>query len=750
MKLLRIISTTLIFLILSFKISYAEPVKVSNLAIQGNKKITFDTIVDLLNLQNKMADSNNLNEYQKKIFQSNFFESVNISYKNKKIFITVVENPLVDYIFIEGVKSEKLLNDIKDILVSKENTLFSEISLNSDVERISNLITSLGYFKSNINYQVVKPKPDKVNIFFNITLNKKFTINKIFFIGDKKIKSSKLLSIISSSPKNLFSFFSSSNSPSSDRIDYDISLLKKYYLNRGYYNVQIPNGSIEIINDGRANIVFTINAGNKFSLNNARVDDVSNILSKKDILIIKNILDPLVNEVYNLEKLGSTLNKISRYIDGKNLNATIAYDIQQLDTKKLDVSFRVKEILKKIYIRNIIIKGNDLTEEKVIRNKINFAEGDLFSNLKISNSIDSLKSSGFFKDININKKEIEKSDNVDIVIKVTEAPTGEISAGIGVGSNGSNVSFNFKENNLLGQGLGFGLLGSFGTESISANFSVTNPDFANSGNLLKTGFYISKFENSTSGYENQIIGSSISTGYEWLEDVNLQYGISVDMDDLNADADASSLIKTRSGTYFTNKFFYSVLEDKRNRKFKPDEGYTVGFSQGIAHIGSDIPYLSNTFYGSFYNKFSESFIGKINYNVNSINSFETSKDIKLSDRLFLSENQLRGFKYKSFGPMVDKDFIGGNYSYSTSFSTTVPNGLPETWNSSSSFFLDVGNVWGSDFDVTSEGNKIRSSVGVGLSWNSPIGPIGLSYAEPIQKSSFDEVENFTFKLGGVF
>ena len=127
MKLLRIISTTLIFLILSFKISYAEPVKVSNLAIQGNKKITFDTIVDLLNLQNKMADSNNLNEYQKKIFQSNFFESVNISYKNKKIFITVVENPLVDYIFIEGVKSEKLLNDIKDILVSKENTLFSEI-----------------------------------------------------------------------------------------------------------------------------------------------------------------------------------------------------------------------------------------------------------------------------------------------------------------------------------------------------------------------------------------------------------------------------------------------------------------------------------------------------------------------------------------------------------------------------------------------------------------------------------------------
>jgi len=750
MKILRIIFTTSIFLFLFLKISFAEPVKISNLAIQGNKKITLDTIVNLLNLKNKTANSNDLNEYQKKLFQSNFFKSVNISYKNKKIFISVVENPLINYIFIEGVKSEKLLNEIKDVLLSRENTLFSEISLNSDVERISNLITSLGYFKGNINYQVIKPKPDKVNIFFNITLNKKFTINKIFFIGDKKIKSSKLLSVISSRPKNLFSFFSSSNSPSSNRIDYDISLLKNYYLNRGYYNVQIPNGSIEITNDGSANIVFTINAGNKFLLKKARIDDASNMLSKEDILIIKGILYPLVDEAYNLKNLRTTLDKISKYIDEKNLNATIAYDTQQLDTQNLDVSFKIKEILKKIYIRNIIIKGNDLTEEKVLRNNISFAEGDLFSNLKILNSIDSLKGSGFFKDVNINKKEIEKSDNVDIVINITEAPTGEISAGIGVGSNGSNVSFQFKENNLLGRGMGFGILGSFGTESISANFSVVNPDFANSGNLLKTGFYISKFDNTTSGYENKIIGSSISTGYEWLEDVNLNYGIAVNLDDLNAEANASSLIKTRAGKYFTNKFFYSVLEDRRNSKFRPDDGYTIGFSQGIAHIGSDIPYLSNSFYGSFYNKFSESFIGKINYNVESINSFESSKDIKLSDRLFLSENQLRGFKYKSFGPIVDKDFIGGNYAYSSSFSTTVPNGLPETWNSSSSIFLDVGNVWGSDFDVTSEGNKLRSSIGVGLSWNSPIGPISLSYAEPIQKSSFDEEENFNFKLGGVF
>lgn len=266
MKLLNFFFTGLVFVIFLIKISFAEPVKVSNISIDGNKKISGNTIIDLLDLKNNVGNSNDLNEYQKKLFQSNFFSSVDLSFKNKKIFIKVVENPLIDYIFIEEIKSEKLLNEIKDLLDTKENTLFSEIALNSDVKKVSSFLNSKGYFKNNIEYQVVKSKSDKVNIFFKIFLNKKFSINKIFFIGDKKIKNSKLLSIVTSKPKSFFSFFSSSNTPSSERMDYDASLLKKYYLNNGYYKVQIPNASIEIIDDYKANIVFTINAGDKFSI----------------------------------------------------------------------------------------------------------------------------------------------------------------------------------------------------------------------------------------------------------------------------------------------------------------------------------------------------------------------------------------------------------------------------------------------------------------------------------------------------
>ena len=750
MKLLNFFFTGLVFVIFLIKISFAEPVKVSNISIDGNKKISENTIIDLLDLKNNVGNSNDLNEYQKKLFQSNFFSSVDLSFKNKKIFIKVVENPLIDYIFIEEIKSEKLLNEIKDLLDTKENTLFSEIALNSDVKKVSSFLNSKGYFKNNIEYQVVKSKSDKVNIFFKIFLNKKFSINKIFFIGDKKIKNSKLLSIVTSKPKSFFSFFSSSNTPSSERMDYDASLLKKYYLNNGYYKVQIPNASIEIIDDYKANIVFTINAGDKFSIKTSVLEDSSNIMSKKNILFVKSILNSLENQLYNLELLKNTEAKILRYIDESSINATVAYNIKQIENKNLNITFKINEILKKSYIRNIVIQGNDLTEEKVLLNNIGFAEGDLFTNLKISNAIDNLKDTGYFKNIRVKKNEIKNSDNVDIQIDINESPTGEISAGIGAGTNESSISFNFSEKNLLGQGIGFNLGANLGTGSQTVNFNFTNPDFASSGNFLSGGFFISKYENETSGYENKLIGLNASTGFEWYEDVNLNYGIALDNDSLTAQSDASTLIKERSGDYFTNKFFYTVKQDKRGRKINTEDGYTIGFGQGIAHLGSDIPYLSNNFFGSFYNKFSESFIGSIRYKAKSINSFESSKDIKLSDRLFLSENELRGFKYRSYGPKVGNDYIGGNYAFATTFATTVPNYLPESWNSSSSLFLDAGNIWGTDFDVTTEASEMRSSIGVGLSWFSPIGPISLSYAEPIQKNASDKIENFNFKLGGVF
>ena len=159
--------------------------------------------------------------------------------------------------------------------------------------------------------------------------------------------------------------------------------------------------------------------------------------------------------------------------------------------------------------------------------------------------------------------------------------------------------------------------------------------------------------------------------------------------------------------------------------------------------------MSNAVFGSFYKELSEDFIGTIKYKIKSINSIN-NEEVKLSDRIFLSDSELRGFTYRGVGPKVSNEFIGGNYSYSTNFSSTIPNGLPDSWAARTNIFFDVANVWGTDFSGALDGNKIRSSTGVGLEWTSPLGPLSFTYALPITKDSTDSIENFSFKLGGTF
>ena len=162
-----------------------------------------------------------------------------------------------------------------------------------------------------------------------------------------------------------------------------------------------------------------------------------------------------------------------------------------------------------------------------------------------------------------------------------------------------------------------------------------------------------------------------------------------------------------------------------------------------------MPYISNSIFGSVYNQFADGFLGTFKYKVKSINSFG-DKDIKLSDRIFLSGSELRGFTPRGTGPTVGNDHVGGNYSYSTSVATTVPNGLPDSWGTKSNVFFDAANVWGTDFSGALDNNKIKSSFGVGAEWVSPLGPLSVTYSVPVSKDSTDSIENFTFRIGGIF
>ena len=721
--------------------------------IIGNKNVPANTIISMAPKNISLKDSILINEYQKKLFDTGFFKSVEITIKNNELVINVIENYLVNFFFIEGVKNKGILSKIEDFIKIKENTIFQEYLVKTDIVNISKFLNSLGYLNNKVTYKINKLDTDKVNIFYVVDLNKKFKINRVFFIGNKIFKSSKLSNQIQSSEYGWWKFLSSNSTPSEELINHDIFKLKEFYLNNGYFDVQIPSYSINLLNNAAATITYSIEAGDLYYLDNVSFIDKDKYLKNDDKnFLIKNF-KKLKNKIYNKESINLISTNFERYFVSKNYDINFSYRLSKNEKNKLNLEFFIEENKSKILVNRITIKGNNLTDEKVIRNFINFSEGDKLNMSKVTKSINQIRGSNLFKKVTYETKEIDNKNfenNIELIVDVEEQPTGEIFAGAGVGTGmGATLSGGIKEKNFLGQGLTVNTALNLGTEKISGNFSYINPDYNNTGNSLIYSLFAENNELKNSGYNNKLIGGKVSLNYEFYEDFYLNPGIAIDIDQVTAEDSANSSIKRLEGDYLTSKIFYNIKKDTRNNKFQPTSGFTFGVGQDLSFLLSDIPYINNRIFGSFYKEYSKGFVGSIKYNLESIDAFDN--DIKFSDRLKISESNLRGFQNRGIGPKIDNDFIGGNYMYYTNFSSTIPNGLPEKWNALTNIFFDVANVWGVDYDDTiNDSDKIRSSVGLGLSWISPIGPIGMSYAQPLSKASTDDVQEFSIKLGSVF
>jgi outer membrane protein insertion porin family len=750
MKLNKHLFITLLFVCFYLTTAFAEDLKKSDIKISGNVAISKETILNLIETDKEILKSDDLNSMQKKLFETNFFSKVDIKIEGNQVSIYLIENPIIEYVLITGLEERQdYLVNIEKKISLKANSIFSESLLNKDIKSINEFLSSAGYSQSNVEYKINKITNNKVNVFLDIKLNQQFHVREIFFLGDKVFSSSTLKSVISTTQKSWLSLFNTTAIPSVNRINYDISSLKSFYLSRGYYDVQVVNGSIDYIDQNLVNIVFVVNAGGKFFFQKPSV--INSALSPKDrdLLFVNNEIKELYSKSYDPAILNKVLKNINTYFLDRNITANAEYRLKKESPNELSIVFEISEITEKKFINNIYVKGNDITEEKVVRNSLLFAEGDLYSVSNVNKSLDTLKSLEIFKNINITNEDIKNSKNINITVSLEEMATGEIAAGAGYGSSGGLVSFILKERNLFGQGIGSNISLNIGTQKVLGNISLSNPDFSGTGNTLRTSLFASQYFYDNAGYENKVYGGNVSTAYEMFKDITFESGFGADYDSIDSKSASSDLIKSRDGNYKTTKVFYNFYNDKRDRKFNPTSGYTFGFGQGLATFVSDIPYISNNAFGSFYNGFSEDFIGTIKYKIKSINSIN-DKDVKLSDRIFLSDNELRGFGYREVGPKLNSEFIGGNYSYSTSFSTTVPNGLPDKWGTTSNLFFDVANVWGTDFDGIADSDTIRSSVGVGFSWVSPMGPLSFTFTEAISKNSTDALQSFSFKLGSTF
>tara|TARA_B100000427_G_scaffold131179_1_gene109138 strand:- start:288 stop:1259 length:972 start_codon:yes stop_codon:yes gene_type:complete len=322
-------------------------------------------------------------------------------------------------------------------------------------------------------------------------------------------------------------------------------------------------------------------------------------------------------------------------------------------------------------------------------------------------------------------------------------------AGAGFGTSGEIIEFGVKENNYLGKGLSLQSHLSLSSEKITGNLNIENPNYNNSNKSINFGIEAIEYDKlSTFGYKSKKIGGLIGTRFEYLDDFKLGLETSSFIEKIETDSTASARQKTQEGNYFDTYLNLSFDYDKRNQRFKTSDGFRSYYSMGLPVI-SDNNTLNNFYVYKVFSELYEDNISSMSISLSSANSL-TGDDVKLSERLFVPQSKLRGFVSGKIGPKDGDDYIGGNYYAVMNFNSTLPQILPNFQEIEIISFLDIANLWGVDDKSLDKSSELRSSIGLGIDWFTPVGPLSFSFAQPLSKSSSDTTETFRFNLGTTF
>ena len=565
----KIYIITLIFFLFSSVFSKAEVVK--KIEINGNKRVGEETVkvygeIKDLNSNFTQIDLDNI---LKNLYSTNFFEDIDVKISNNVLIINLKEYPLINEIILIGEKKTSTKKEIKNLISLKEKNSFIKNNLNNDINLIKELYSTLGYKFAKINSKVRKIDENNYDIAIEIKKGELTRIKKIFFTGDKKIKEKRLRDIIASEEDQFWKVISKNSRFSENQVDLDKRLLFNYYRNLGYYDVKINSTSAEIINSEKVNLYFSIDAGERYIFEKIETV-VDPTFDKKIFYPLKKTYSEIVGDYYSPLKIKKVLEEIDTLIDNNKLQF-VEHSVQEsLSGKKINLKFDIREG-RKIIVERINVKGNSVTNESVIRSELLLDEGDPFTNLSLEKSVSKLKARNIFKSVNSETLQGSSSDLKVINITVEEKPTGEISAGAGVGTNGGSFAFNIQENNWLGDGKIVGLDFEVNKESLKGRFTYSNPNYDLLGNSMR--YYISNQTNDMpdQGYENSVLSLGASTGFEQYNDVYTNLGFNISYDDLRTTSAASSSLKKQAGDFLEFAANYGFSYDQRDRSFMPTD-----------------------------------------------------------------------------------------------------------------------------------------------------------------------------------
>ncbi len=735
--------------------------RIASIDVRGNEILDDDVVLMRLKVQpGDPYDPKVVNAELKNLYDLGYFDDIEIaledSAEGKQLIINVKEKPLIQAISVEGAK-ELDADDLLAAIATKTGAVLNPRVLADDMGKIRELYRKDGFYNAKVDYKLDQADAKRARLNIVVDEGNKLYVTDIIIQGAKQLEPSELKSQLALSERGMFSWVTGSGILREEILDRDAAALEAYYGNRGFLNAKVGQPEVQYSDKG-ITVIFQVEEGTRYKV--ASVNFSGDMIAAPADLNTVVALDDLAKskEFFDRSVMRSDLQKLTEHYS--NFGYAFAEADVKMARNEEDSSLDITYVMSKgtmVSINRVLIEGNSKTRDNVIRREMRLADGDLFNGSQLRRSNTRLNKLDFFETVEITPEPTGSPNALNLRVKVKEKPTGQFSAGVGYSSY-SQVFFSGQvlERNLFGMGYQLGFTGTISARSADYTATFWNPHYDDTNLGMGVALYNKMDE--YSDYDKKSVGGRLLFGYPLGEYTNLSWNYRLEqytIEDVEDDAD--KVIKDIEGDNWASSVYASIKRDTTDRRINPTKGTTYQFSTeyGGGVLGGDddfIKYIADT--NHYYPIFLETIIhlhAQAGYIMEN-----GGEEIPPFERFYLGGmNSVRGYEERTISPLYDDkdasegyeegDEKGGNKSFFFNAEYLVP--IHKEMGILGLVFFDTGNAWDDDETVDFD---LYSSVGAGVRWYSPLGPLRLEYGYPLDEIDNERKGRVEFSVGQFF
>jgi len=718
-------------------------------SVSGNNRIEEDAIRRVIKIKGgDLYNLKNISDELKAVYKMGYFDDIRVEAQDviggKTITFRISEKPTVRNILIKGNTWVFDDDEIKEILTIRKGSILNTKTIQSDLRRIEELYKEKNYYNVKVSFNVYTREDFQTDIEYEIVEGKKSQIQKITFLGNSAFSDRKLKGLMGTSEKGLLSWFTEAGDLNQENLSQDAAKLTAFYHNNGYVQARVGEPQVKFEEDGIV-ITIRIDEGSQFKV--GEVTMAGDLIIPQEQLLER--LKITEEEYYNRDTLRiDVITLTDIYADEGYAYVDISPRIDQ-DTENLVVNiiFDIDKG-KQVYFEEITISGNTKTRDKVIRRQLQVYEQELYGGQRLKRSVRNLYRLNFFEDIKINTIKGSADDKMRLHVDVTEKSTGAFSFGAGYG-NVENLFLtgSVAERNLFGRSQTLSFKAQLGSKTTRYTISFTEPWLFDIP--LSAGAEVYNWNYSFSDYDKDSIGAKLRFGYPLIDYTRGYLSYNYDIADIkNVDEDASDEIKRDAGENIKSSIIALIRYDSKDQLFHPTEGSAHEVEVEFAGLGGNVGFTKYIAETSWYYPLVWQLIGVLHAKAGYIRKL---KDKILPDYekfYMVGIDSLRGFERDDLSPRDENGAeVGGNKF--VQFNAEIRFPLVKEAGVYGVTFFDTGNIKKEGDKL--ELNDLRESAGLGIRWQSPMGPIRLEYGWILDQKPTDHGSgNWEFSMATSF